>query len=100
MPTMQLECTVCSGAFDFTEDEQSFYEQKGFQPPKKCKPCRDQAKRNRGGGGGGGGGFGRAPRQMYDTVCSACGVETQVPFMPNGSKPIFCRDCFQDRRSY
>ena len=46
------------------------------------------------GGGGGGGGY-RAERQMFPATCSACGVETQVPFQPNGSKPVYCRDCYK-----
>ena len=99
MPATEIVCTVCGVGFPFTEEEQEFYDSKGFQPPRKCKPCRDEAKRNRGGGGGGGG-YGRAPRQMHDAVCASCGVNTQVPFEPNGSKPVYCRDCFQSRSSY
>lgn len=97
----QIVCQSCGGEFTFTADEQSFYETKGFQEPKKCKPCRDAAKQNRGGGGGsrygggGGGGYGRPPRQLYDAVCASCGIQTQVPFQPNGTKPVYCRDCFQ-----
>jgi len=94
-----ISCTSCGNTFVFTEAEQDFFAQKGFQEPRKCKPCRDAAKANRGGGGGGGrGGYG-APRQMYDTVCSGCGVQTQVPFQPTGSKPVYCRECFQGSRS-
>lgn len=103
MPVTELVCAACSASFPFTEEEQEFYESKGFQPPKKCKPCRDQAKQSRGGGRGGygGGGYGdRPPRQMYDTVCSACGINTQVPFKPNGSKPVYCRECYQNNSSY
>ncbi len=107
MPAQELQCSVCSESFMFTEEEQAFYESKGFQQPRKCKPCRDAAKQARGGSGGGsrggygggGGGFDRPQRQMYDTVCSACGVNTQVPFQPNGSKPVYCRDCFQNSSS-
>jgi CxxC-x17-CxxC domain-containing protein len=36
---------------------------------------------------------------MYDAVCSACGIQTQVPFQPNGSKPVYCRECFQNASS-
>jgi len=43
--------------------------------------------------GGGGGSFG-APR-MFETTCAACGKQCEVPFRPNGSKPTYCRDCFQ-----
>lgn len=99
MTATQIACVACGAEFTFTDEEQAFYESKGFQAPKKCKPCRDAAKQNRGGGGGyggrGGGGYDRAPRQMFDAVCAQCGVNTQVPFQPNGSKPVYCRDCYQ-----
>jgi len=103
MEDKQLSCTTCGVEFPFTAEEQEFYQSKGFQEPKKCKPCRDAAKQNRGGGrGGNGGGYmnNRGPRQLYDTVCAGCGVQTQVPFQPKGSKPVYCRDCFQASRSY
>jgi CxxC-x17-CxxC domain-containing protein len=32
---------------------------------------------------------------MYPATCSSCGVQTQVPFQPNGSKPVYCRECYQ-----
>ncbi len=94
----QIQCTVCGTEFPFTVEEQEFYQSKGFQAPRKCKPCRSAAKQSRGGGGGygggGGGGF-RGERQMYPAVCASCGVQTQVPFQPNGSKPVYCRECYQ-----
>lgn len=34
-------------------------------------------------------------REMFETVCSACGKTTMVPFRPNGKKPVFCNDCFK-----
>ena len=49
--------------------------------------------------GGGGGGYSSGPRQMYPTVCSNCGKETEVPFQPRTDKPVYCRECFQERRS-
>jgi len=94
----QIMCQSCGTEFTFTPEEQEFYQTKGFQDPKKCKPCRDAAKQSRGGGygrGGGGGGYGRAPRQMYDVTCASCGVQTQVPFQPSGAKPVYCRECYQ-----
>lgn len=94
-----IQCTACGNDFAFTVEEQEFYESRGFQDPRKCKPCRDAAKQSRGGGGrsyGQGGGYGNRPqRQMYPAVCSSCGVQTQVPFQPNGSKPVYCRECYQ-----
>jgi len=99
----ELTCGSCGTPFQFTQEEQEFYESRGFSEPKKCKPCRDAAKAARGGGGGGRGGYGGGgggQRQMYDAVCAGCGVNTQVPFQPTGSKPVYCRDCFQSTRSY
>ena len=48
---------------------------------------------------GGGGGYSSGPRQMYPAVCSSCGKDTEVPFQPRNDKPVYCRDCFQDRRA-
>ena len=55
-----------------------------------------------GGGGyssGGGGGYSSGPRQMYPAVCSSCGKETEVPFQPRNDKPVYCRECFQEKRA-
>lgn len=32
---------------------------------------------------------------MHQTTCSECQKECEVPFKPNGQKPVFCRDCFK-----
>lgn len=46
---------------------------------------------------GGGRSFDRGTRdrEMHRTTCSNCGKECEVPFKPNGSKPVFCSDCFE-----
>lgn len=40
----------------------------------------------------------RGPRseafQKFDAVCSNCGKKCQVPFRPDGEKPVYCKDCF------
>lgn len=51
-------------------------------------------KREFGNRGFGGGRDGDRP-QMHDAVCSECGDSCEVPFKPNGKKPVFCRDCFK-----
>lgn len=45
--------------------------------------------------GSGGGNFRTRDREMFRTTCSNCGKECEVPFKPNGSKPVFCSDCFE-----
>lgn len=32
---------------------------------------------------------------LHPAVCSKCNESCEVPFKPNGKKPIFCRDCFR-----
>lgn len=75
MPDKTLVCIDCNAEFNFTEGEQAFYQERGFQDPARCPTCRSARKaqkQNRGGSGGrggfnrssGGGGFSgnRAPR--------------------------------------
>lgn len=43
------------------------------------------------------GGFGSrsdGPRELYDAECNSCHKRCQVPFRPNGKKPVYCADCF------
>jgi len=47
---------------------------------------------------GEGRGFDRPPREMHDVTCADCGKETQVPFKPDGTRPVYCRDCYQKHR--
>jgi CxxC-x17-CxxC domain-containing protein len=35
---------------------------------------------------------------MYPATCSNCGKPTEVPFLPRNDKPVYCRECFQERR--
>ncbi len=47
---------------------------------------------------GGGRNFNRGPREMHKVTCAECGVETEVPFKPDGSRPVYCRECYQKNR--
>ncbi len=98
-----LVCRDCGQEFTFTAGEQEFYQQRGLtNEPGRCPDCRRARKAQQGGGGYGGyssgGGYERAPRQMYAAVCSQCGRETEVPFQPRGDKPVYCSECFAERR--
>jgi len=95
-----LNCKDCGRDFVFTVSEQEFYAEKGFtNEPGRCPECRAARKAQNRNNRGGGGGYDRGQRQMYDTVCSACGRDTTVPFKPSGDKPVYCRECFQQRRN-
>ncbi len=36
---------------------------------------------------------------MHKAVCSECGKECEVPFKPTNDKPVFCDDCFRNKKS-
>ena len=99
-----LTCRDCGATFTFTAGEQEFYAEKGFtNEPTRCPDCRRAAKAARGDSGyssrsSGGYGSGRAERTMHPAVCSSCGKDTMVPFVPSSDKPVYCSDCFQSRR--
>jgi CxxC-x17-CxxC domain-containing protein len=93
-----LKCSDCGNEFVFTAGEQIFFYDKQFKnDPKRCKLCK--AKRA---------GLGRAAstgaaalpfsRTETRTSCSACGIETTVPFKPTQGRPVLCRSCFQMKR--
>jgi len=45
-----------------------------------------------------GGGFNRPPREMHKVTCADCGKETEVPFKPDGTRPVYCRECYQQHK--
>jgi CxxC-x17-CxxC domain-containing protein len=87
-----LQCIDCGIEFVFTAGEQMFFYDKHLRnEPKRCKSCkakrvailsRDQA----------------SSRVVTRMTCSACGRKTTVPFRPTQNRPVFCRDCFHQRR--
>ena len=96
-----LKCVDCGADFVFTAGEQLFFHDKQFKnEPKRCKACKGK----RLSGGGGGGSTAGASGSNYNkvetrTTCSGCGKETTVPFKPTQGRPVFCRECFQQRRA-
>ncbi|MBU1202898.1 hypothetical protein KKH39_02555 [Patescibacteria group bacterium] len=43
--------------------------------------------------------FGQGPKVQGNWQCSDCGTEiTQLPFEPDGDRPIFCRDCYRKNK--
>lgn len=37
---VKIRCQDCGIEFIFSKEEQKFYEEKGFIPPKRCRFCR------------------------------------------------------------
>lgn len=89
-----LRCVECGAEFVFTAGEQLFFHDKQFKhEPKRCKACK--AKRTRAPGTSND----APPRTETQTICSQCGKQTTVPFRPTQGRPVYCRECFQQRRS-
>lgn len=89
-----LKCAECGAEFVFTAGEQMFFVDKGFKnEPKRCKGCKTTRAQ------GAEMGVGTPQRVETRTVCSQCGKETTVPFKPTQGRPVYCRECFQQRRA-
>src|ERR1700685_2314583 len=85
-----LKCSDCGTEFVFTAGEQHFFQDKNFKnEPKRCKACKSKRQ----------GGPAGAGKTETVTVCSQCGRETTVPFKPTQGRPVYCRECFQQRRT-
>lgn len=41
----------------------------------------------------------RGPVSMHKAICDNCGKECQVPFRPTSGKPIFCSNCFGEKKN-
>ncbi len=93
-----LKCADCGTEFVFTAGEQLFFHDKQFKnDPKRCKLCK--AKRAAmGKPTGPAAGAIPLSRTETRTECSACGIETTVPFKPTQGRPVLCRQCFQLKR--
>ena len=91
-----LKCVDCGADFLFTAGEQLFFHDKQFKnEPKRCKACKARRVAV----------LGAAP--IYHTpyarvetraTCSQCGKQTTVPFRPTQGRPVFCRECFLQKR--
>jgi len=38
--------------------------------------------------------FSSDDKPMFKAVCDSCHTSCEVPFRPNGEKPVYCKDCF------
>ncbi len=86
-----LTCRDCGREFVWTASEQAFWAEREFtHEPTRCLECRRNKRAANGNG---------APRQLYKVICDACGKETEVTFEPKGTKPVYCRECYNAQRA-
>ena len=60
----------------------------GFRSPGFSRPSFGSRPEQRGG----------FNKEKFDAICSHCGKPCQVPFRPNGTRPVFCSACFNSPR--
>jgi CxxC-x17-CxxC domain-containing protein len=87
-----LTCADCGAEFVFTAGEQAFFRERQFKNlPKRCRGCKEKRPAR---------GEGRAStKQETAAVCAGCGKETTLPFRPVQGRPVFCRECFKQKKS-
>jgi CxxC-x17-CxxC domain-containing protein len=89
-----LRCVDCGSEFTWTAGEQLFFADKQFKnEPKRCKGCKTKRASRATSGPS------MSSRVETQTNCSACGKETTVPFRPTQGRPMFCKECFQQRKT-
>ncbi|MCL1970708.1 MAG: DNA-directed RNA polymerase [Candidatus Bathyarchaeota archaeon] len=37
-------------------------------------------------------------RELHKATCSECGKECEVPFVPDPERPVYCRECWAQKR--
>ncbi len=103
---VMVKCVDCGAEFEFTTREQMFYQENGWDAPRRCKTCRGKRHPES-----------RTPHShsheksspsdllpavvvpgadnhpKFRVNCSSCGVETAVPFKPDPKRPAFCKAC-------
>jgi cold shock protein len=97
----RIKCVECGEEFLFTAGEQAFYREHNLtHAPTRCKRCRTSRKGARGAEGT----AAVRPaeisgaRGLHSAICSNCGSETMVPFLPSASRPVYCRNCYASHR--
>jgi len=86
-----IECSDCGSTFTFSASEQEMFAQRGYtNDPKRCQSGRAIREAQ----GNSSPSYGSSRRQMFPVVCAECGKQTEVPFEPRGSRPVYCSDCY------
>jgi hypothetical protein len=78
-----LNCVECGLKFIFSQDEQQVHARRGYEhEPRRCPPCRADARRRR-----------NPPGPGHVTLCGSCGVEVFLPAPPAPGAPVLCDAC-------
>lgn len=81
-----LICVDCGLQFLWDVGEQAWYHSHHLRnQPKHCKACRNRRREAEM----------KEPRHYSKVNCAGCGASTFVPFVPRGTKPVYCRSCLR-----
>ena len=84
-----IQSSACGATFNFSAEDQEFFQSKGYNnESKRCPSCRQARKSERYSNSSYG-----APRQMFPATCAECGKSTKVSFQPSGDKPVYYSHC-------
>lgn len=85
-----LRCVDCGKEFLWDAGEQAWFMSNHLEnQPKRCKKCRDKRRDERA----------RQAHSLTPVHCDRCGAPTYVPFVPQRTKPIYCRMCLTQVRA-
>lgn len=105
-----LKCVDCGAEFEFSERDAIFYQEKGWEPPRRCKTCRQKKhpetkirRKPKEGSGEKDEALEQpsaaALAMKYKINCASCGAESAVPFKPDPTRPVYCRTCLNKARA-
>ena len=88
----------CGRTFQLAQGEIEFYVQRDFDLPKRCQPCRASRRNSP---------STTSVKQVHNSVkqvhnyevsnivCSNCGKDATVPFLPIPNKNVYCKICWE-----
>ena len=93
MSDQKIQCVDCQHEFIFSEKEQEFFKEKGFETPRRCPKCRIRRRELN---------YGQSDensleQEKHSTTCTLCRAQITVPFEPKPNRPVYCKTCLNKK---
>ncbi|PKL50143.1 MAG: hypothetical protein CVV42_03910 [Candidatus Riflebacteria bacterium HGW-Riflebacteria-2] len=86
MNSGNLVCRCCGGSFSLSDAQRNFLtEHDCAAPPLYCSSCFADRLRQ----------IWEVPGEKRVAVCSVCGIQTRLCFVPCQDRPVYCQKCFR-----
>ena len=90
MESGKFACHACACEVGLSDARIDFLSEYGCeQPPLYCNTCFAERLRQ----------IWEVPGEKRVAVCSICGVQTRLCFVPCLDRPVYCRQCFQAKNA-